>query len=298
MIYTLTLNPAVDYIIRTDSLRPGEVNSVRGETVCFGGKGINVSAVLTELGVPNRALGFIAGFTGEALRADLARRGIEEDLILLPEGMTRINVKLRGEQETELNGQGPDIPASAIERLMAQLDGLQAGDILVLSGSLPPSVTSDLYGDIVRAVAGKGVRCVLDTRSQSVSALGHRLWLMKPNLQELCALLGTALTGKQEIIEAARTLQEGLADNVLVSLGSEGAILLDAAGHIHRQPALPVKAVNTVCAGDSMLAGFLAGIHRGYGYALKLGTAAGAASCTVDGTAEKAQILALFRTLL
>lgn len=298
MIYTLTLNPAVDYIIEVDALRPGEVNTVRREAVRFGGKGINVSAVLKELGAPACALGFVAGFTGEALRADLAARGIREELIPLPEGNTRINVKLRGERETELNGQGPVVPAAAVEALMARLEALQAGDILVLSGSVPPSVPGDLYPRILGAMEKKGVRCALDTRSGNLLSSGVRVWLMKPNLRELETMLGTRLKERDEILSGARALQKALADNVLVSLGADGAILLDAEGGVHEQPALPVKAVNTVGAGDSMLAGFLAGIHRGYDYALKLGTAAGAASCTVDGTADKVDILILLDTLL
>lgn len=302
MIYTVTLNPAIDYVMRLGELRLGETNRAAEAEVQFGGKGINVSCMLRELGVDSVALGFIAGFTGEALAAYLDGRGIASDLIRLPEGLTRINVKLKSGPESEINAAGPSIPAEALEELVAKLDGLTEGDTLVLAGSIPPSLPRDLYARLTARLAARltarsaerGVRVVVDAEGEALTAvLPYRPFLVKPNRAELEGLTGRALPTEADLREAARSLQEAGARNVLVSLGGEGALLLDEQGGFHRAPAAAVTAVNTVGAGDSMVAGFLAGLPRGYDYALKLGIAAGGATAASEGLGTREAIQSL-----
>ena len=269
MIYTLTLNPAVDYVMEVDALCPGGTNRARGARLHFGGKGVNVSAVLKELGVETVALGFVAGFTGEALERDAARRGIPTDFIRLSEGHTRINVKLRGEVETELNAPGPTVTEADITRLFGKLEQVKVGDTLVLSGSVPPGLASTVYADILSALAGRGIRFAVDAAGELLRhTLPHRPFLIKPNRSELEGLCGRALTDDDQLTQAARTLQAQGAQNVLVSLGPDGALLLDGQGRVHRRRALPGKAVNTIGAGDSMLAGFFAGLEQNVAHSL------------------------------
>lgn len=294
MIYTVTLNPAIDYIMRLGELRLGETNRAFEAEVQFGGKGINVSCMLRELGVDSVALGFVAGFTGEALAAYLDGRGITSDLIRLPEGLTRINVKLKSGMESEINAAGPSIPAEALATLMAKLDGLTEGDILVLAGSIPPTLPRDLYARWTARLAGRGIRVVVDAEGEALTAvLPHHPFLVKPNRAELEELMGRPLPSEADLHEAARSLQEAGARNVLVSLGGEGALLLDEQGEFHRAPAAAVTPVNTVGAGDSMVAGFIAGLPQGYDYALKLGIAAGGATAASDGLGTRATIRSL-----
>lgn len=294
MIYTLTLNPSLDYSLYADTLALGTANRAVRETLTYGGKGINGSVILTRLGIPNVALGFVAGFTGDELCARLNDAGIAHDMIHLAEGMTRINIKLHAEDETEINAAGPVITAGAMESLMCRLDGLNDGDTLVLSGSIPPSLPRDTYAAVMARLAGKGIRFVVDAEGEALTAaLAHRPFLVKPNLRELSMLAGRELTTNEDIITAARDLQTRGAENVLVSLGSRGAILLDGDGNCHVSPALGGKPVNTVGAGDSMVAGFLAGLSEGYGHALRLGLAAGGATACGEGLGTKDEILAL-----
>lgn len=291
MIYTLTLNPALDYNLYADTLEIGAVNRVRREVLTFGGKGINVSVILTRLGVPNVALGFVAGFVGDELCARLTAAGLTHDMIRLASGLTRINVKLHAAEETEINAAGPMITSEAMEALMRKLEDLNRGDVLVLSGSIPPSLPRDTYAAIMGRVEGKGVRCVVDAEGEALTAaLAHGPFLIKPNLGELSALAGGALTTNEEIIGAARDLQARGARNVLVSLGSRGAILLAENGDTHISPALGGKPVNTVGAGDSMVAGFLAGLPEGFAYALRMGLAAGGATACSEGLGDGEQI--------
>lgn len=298
MIYTLTLNPALDYIVRLPAIREGQTNRAVSTELQFGGKGVNVSLVLSELGVENTALGFSAGFTGAALTAYLTDKGIRTDFIPLPEGLTRINVKLKTPEgahpETEINAAGPAIPSECMEALYQRLDTLTEEDTLVLAGSIPASLSKDTYRDLMERLAGRGIRFVVDAEGALLTeTLPYRPFLIKPNRAELEGIMGKALPTEEELKEAAAALQRAGAVNVLVSLGGEGALLLDENGAYHRADALPVEPVNTVGAGDSTVAGFLAGVGRGYGYALKLAMACGGATTASEGLATRDKIQAL-----
>ena len=259
MIYTVTFNPAIDYVVRLDTpLEVGEVNRAKGEGCVLGGKGINVSGVLAELGCRNTALGFVAGETGAWLERGLAAQGITTDFFHLEQGMTRINVKIKAGQETELNGAGPDIPESAMEQLEAQLDKLAEGDILILAGSIPSSLPQTTYERLLARLEGHGVHTVVDaTRDLLVNVLQYHPFLIKPNNHELGEIVGRTLTTDADITAAARTLQEKGVRNVLVSMAGDGALLLDEKGEVHRIGTPKGKVVNSVGAGDSMVAGFV-----------------------------------------
>ena len=296
MIYTLTLNPAVDYVMNIDFVRTGEVNRSAGEAVYFGGKGINVSVVLSRLGVPSVALGFAAGFTGEALCAHLNDIGIGEDFCRVG-GLTRINVKLRGESVTEINGKGPDVTSADLDALFIKLDRLGKDDTLVLAGSVPSSLPKDIYKQIMARLSCRGVRFAVDAEGELLTAaLEYRPFVIKPNIHELRALTGESLLTEAEIVSAAKELQRNGSENVLISMGADGALLLDVSGRVHRAEAFKGTAVNTVGAGDSMLAGFLAGCARDYGFALRLGTAAGGATAFSEGLAERETVERLLAT--
>ena len=301
MIYTVTFNPAIDYVVRLDApLEVGEVNRARGEDCVLGGKGVNVSGVLAELGCKSVALGFVAGETGAWLERGLAKQGIATDLIHLPEGMTRINVKIKAGQETELNGAGPNIPESAMQQLEAKLDALQEGDILILAGSIPASLAQDTYERLLARLQGKGVRAVVDaTRDLLVNVLKYRPFLVKPNNHELGEIVGRRLTTDAEIVAATAVLQSKGARNVLVSMAGDGALLLDETGCTHRIGCPKGQVVNSVGAGDSMVAGFVAGYLQSgdYNAALRLGTACGSATAFSLGLAKKADIDALLKEL-
>ena len=233
MIYTVTFNPALDYHMHADAFTVGTTNRSSYETITFGGKGINVSVVLSALGVPSVALGFVAGFTGEALMTMLGEMGVQNEMIRLPRGMTRINVKIKGDLESELNAAGPEIDAVSLAALMEKLGDLTAADTLVLSGSVPPSVSRDIYEKIVALVTKRGVRVVLDAEKDLLlPMLPYRPFLIKPNKRELSEMVGHALSGRDEIIAAARSLQEKGARHVLVSLGGDGAILVAESGEV------------------------------------------------------------------
>ena len=298
MIYTVTFNPAIDYVMRLPALTPGKTNRTSAEQVQFGGKGVNVSCVLRELGVENTALGFVAGFTGDALTTYLSERGIRTAFIRLPEGLTRINVKVKtreaGAEETEINAAGPAIPEPCFEALMAKLDTLHEGDTLVLAGSIPPSLPKDTYSRIMARLDGQGIRFVVDAEGALLTAvLPYRPFLIKPNRAELEGIMGRELPTDDDLTKAALALQQQGALNVLVSLGGDGALLLDEHGTTHRCPAHPIPPVNTVGAGDSTVAGFLAGVDRGYEYALRLGMACGGATAGAEGLATAESISAL-----
>lgn len=300
MIYTVTFNPAIDYVVWLDQLEPGAINRARQELIQFGGKGINVSVVLGNLGVENRALGFLAGFTGQAVERGLAEAGVHTDFIHLKEGVTRINVKIKGKEETELNGRGPDTGEAALGQLFDKLDGLISSDILVLAGSIPASLPSDIYEQIMARLDGKGVRVVVDAEGELLSnVLRYRPFLIKPNNLELGGIFGRALHTVQEIRECAAALQERGARNVLVSMAGDGAILLDESGGFHQIAAPRGKVRNSVGAGDSMVAGFLAGYLRSGSYeqALRVGAATGSATAFSDGLATRETVEGLLRQL-
>lgn len=296
MIYTVTFNPALDYVVRMDALALGQVNRTASEDVQLGGKGINVSWVLRELGHENVALGFVAGFTGKAIEDGLATKGVATDFIHLPAGLTRINVKLKAGEETEINGKGPDISAEALEELFRKLDALGEGDVLVLAGSIPASMPSDVYESILARLEGKKVLCAVDaTRDLLVNVLKYKPFLIKPNNHELGEIFGRVLTTDEEIRECAEKLQQQGARNVLVSMAGDGAMLLDENGGCHRLAAYKGKVKNSVGAGDSMVAGFLAGyLDTGdYAHALRVGSAAGSATAFSDVLATRPEIEAL-----
>ncbi len=296
MIYTVTFNPALDYVVRLPAFAPGEVNRTESEDIQLGGKGINVSCVLGQLGVQSVALGFVAGFTGAALEEGLARRGVRADFIRLPEGLTRINVKIKASVETEINGQGPAIPAGALEELFRKLERLAAGDVLVLAGSIPASLPSDIYQRILERLAPKGVLCAVDATGELlVKVLPYKPFLIKPNNHELGEIFGRTLSSDGEIAECARLLQQKGARNVLVSMAGDGALLLDEGGNVHRLEAFKGKVKNSVGAGDSMVAGFVAGwLEKGdYAWALRLGSACGSATAFSDTLATRTEIESL-----
>lgn len=294
MIYTLTFNPAIDYVMRIDKLNRGETNRSVSEDIQFGGKGINVSTVLANLGVETAALGFIAGFTGEALDRAVRERGVKTDFIRLKSGNTRINVKLKSDVETEINAQGPAIAEEDIAALYKKLDAVSEGDTLVLAGSVPGTMPQNIYERILSRLDGRGVRFVVDATGELLTgALKYRPFLIKPNRAELEEICGRRLETDEAVAAAARELKQKGAVNVLVSLGADGALLVDEFDRVHRRQVIPGKAVNTVGSGDSMVAGFLVGAGRSYEYAMDLGSAAGSATAFSDGLAAKEDIMAL-----
>lgn len=294
MIYTLTFNPAIDYVMKVDNLKNGETNRSKCEQIYFGGKGINVSFVLSELGVQSVALGFIAGFTGEALNDAVTQSGINSDFIRLKSGVTRINVKLKSDNETEINAQGPIITQGDIDSLYKKLEKLNAGDVLVLAGSVPNSLPSDIYEKIIEKLQGKNIKFVVDaTCKLLLNVLKFNPYLIKPNKSELEEIARRELNDNESIISEARKLKKSGAKNVLVSLGADGAILVDENDNVHIKSALGGKPVNTVGAGDSMVAGFIAYCDEGYEKALQMSLACGGATATSEGLAKKDDILKL-----
>lgn len=301
MIYTVTFNPAIDYVVHADDMQVGAVNRSRQEEVYFGGKGINVSVVLHELGLASKALGFVAGFTGEAIEQGLRADGIETDFIYLEKGFSRINVKIKSGEETELNGQGPEIPEDKLRQLFDQLEQVQDGDTIILAGSIPASLPADVYEQILRHLSGKQVRAVVDaTRDLLVNVLKYKPFLIKPNNFELGEIFGVPLKDDvDEIVRYAGKLQEMGARNVLVSMAGDGAVLLDENGGVHACGVCKGTVKNSVGAGDSMVAGFVAGCETGdYDYALKLGTATGGATAFSEGLAKKELIAELLQQLM
>ena len=299
MIYTVTFNPAIDYVVRTPELKTGQVNRSEGEQMFFGGKGINVSIVLGELGVRSAALGFVAGFTGEAIENGLAKMGINTDFVRLKNGNSRINVKIKSSEETEINGQGPDISGDELAQLYAKLDKLEDGDTLILAGSIPSSLPSDIYEKILQRLSGRDIRTVVDaTKELLLNTLKYRPFLIKPNNFELGELFGVTLESDDDIMHYAKKLQEMGARNILVSMAENGAILLDESGNFHCCGVCKGTVVNSVGAGDSMLAGFIAGKEKGDDdYALRLGTAAGGATTFSEGLAAGEEIMRLIEEL-
>lgn len=299
MIYTVTFNPAVDYVMHTDKMKTGCVNRSESEEIYFGGKGINVSVILSELGIKSKALGFTAGFTGRAIEDGVRKKGVETDFIHLENGFSRINVKIKSGEETELNGQGPAVSEKAVSGLFEKLDKLEDGDMLVLAGSVPNTLPSDIYEKILARLSGKKIKTVVDAaKDLLLNVLKYRPFLIKPNNFELGEIFGVNLKSRDEIVEYAGRLKEMGAVNVLVSMAGEGAVLIDEFGNIHSCGACSGTVKNSVGAGDSMVAGFIAGLENGdYEYALKLGTAAGGATAFSDGLAEKEDIYRLLKQL-
>lgn len=299
MVYTVTFNPAIDYVVHIKDIHVGATNHSDSEEIYFGGKGINVSVVLKELGVNSKALGFTAGFTGEAIEKGLKDLRIDTDFVRLKTGNSRINVKLKSTEETEINGQGPYIDDESVTALFQKLDALTDGDTLILAGSIPSSLPADIYEKILERLSPKKIKVVVDaTKDLLLNVLKFKPFLVKPNNHELGDMFGVKLKTDQEIEKYARKLQTMGAANVLVSMAGDGSMLIDETGRMHRMGVCKGKVKNSVGAGDSMVAGFTAGIQSGdYEYALKLATAAGGATAFSDGLATKEIITELFNTL-
>ena len=300
MIYTVTFNPAIDYIIRLDKLTTGAINRVTYEQVLGGGKGVNVSIVLGNLGHKSTATGFLAGFTGDEIVRQLREFNAADDFVKLDEGFSRINVKIKADVETEINGQGPKIPATALQQLFSQLDRLTADDTLVLAGSIPNTLPDDIYERIMERLQDRGIRIVVDaTCNLLLNVLKYHPALIKPNNHELGEMFGVVLKSDEEIITYAKKLQERGARNVLISMAGDGAMLLTEDGEVFRAPAPKGTLVNSVGAGDSMVAGFLTGYTetRSMEQAFYMGVATGSASAFSENLATRPEVEALLRTI-
>lgn len=282
MIYTVTLNPALDYIVRLDELKKGYVNRSSHEDIQYGGKGINVSYVLNQLGIETQCLGFIAGFTGQELKRGVKEvLELNEDFIQVRNGMTRINVKVKTDDETEINGSGPYIASEEFNLLLYQLEKMNSNDLLVLSGSIPKGLDHYVYCSIMEYIKHKGVKVIIDGSGKLLlNSLSYKPFLVKPNHHELADLYQVELNTIEDIQYYAMKLKEQGAQNVLVSMGKDGSLLIDEHNNIYYREACKGETINTVGCGDSMVAGFIAGIVRGYDYSdsLKLATACGGAT--------------------
>lgn len=300
MIYTVTFNPALDYVVKVDHFTLGTVNRTEQENIFYGGKGLNVSAVLAALGYGNTALGFVAGFTGREIERGVKSLGFRSDFIRVENGMSRINVKLKSQEETEINGMGPEITGKDVKLLFEKLNCLRKWDILVLSGSIPKSINDDIYERIMEQLDGRGVRIVVDaTKDLLINVLPYHPFLIKPNNHELGEMFGVTLQGEEDIIAYGRRLQEKGAQNVLVSMAGDGAILITEEPKVYRMGVPKGTVRNSVGAGDSMVAGFIAGFleNGSYEHALRLGSAAGSASAFSEGLAGREEIMKLYDEL-
>lgn len=298
MVYTVTFNPSLDYIVSVEGFQLGKTNRTAKEQMLPGGKGINVSTVLKNLGIPNIALGFSAGFTGEEIKRRVEEMGLASDFINLQNGYSRINVKMKDFDGTEINGQGPDISPAETEKLLEKLDGLKEGDVLVLAGSIPRTMPDSIYSDILRRLDGKGILTVVDATGELLlHVLEYSPFLIKPNNHELGEIFQVKLETREDVVPYARKLQEKGARNVLVSMAGQGAVLLDEMGQVHMLPVPKGKLVNAVGAGDSMVAGFLAGwlTKKDYEYAFRMGISAGSASAFSENLATKKEIEEVYR---
>ena len=299
MIYTVTFNPSLDYVVSLDGFALGRTNRTVEERLFPGGKGINVSLVLRELGLESTALGFTAGFVGQEIERRLEELGLHCDFIPLSSGCSRINVKLKDFDGTEINGMGPEIGTKEWERLSGRLEALGQGDVLVLAGSIPRSLPPTVYGDILGRLSGRGVLTAVDADGSLLTeALAHQPFLVKPNHHELGGIFGVEIRSREEALSYAKRLQTMGAKNVLVSMAGEGAVLADQNGESHQLPAPEGRLVNAVGAGDSMVAGFLAGWLRtgDFGCALRMGLSAGSATAFSEGLAAGDRIQAVYES--
>lgn len=302
MIYTVTFNPSLDYVITVRDFVCGTINRTQKELIFPGGKGLNVSMVLKNLGVENIPLGFAAGFTGERIQQLLEEKGVKADFIKIADGMSRINVKLSSLQgakreETEINGQGPVIRQSDINKLYEKLHKLKAGDILVLAGSIPGSMSPDIYRDIMLDLQDREIKVVVDATKELLrNVLQYHPFLIKPNSHELGELFGIEVCGKEDAVFYAKKLQEQGALNVLVSMAGEGAVFIGEDGCVYQMEAPQGIVKNSVGAGDSMVAGFLAGYlkYSDYEKAFRMGVCAGSASAFSDELATEQEVMTLF----
>ena len=293
MIYTVTFNPAIDYVMFLDGIKTGCVNRSSSENIFFGGKGINVSMVLRELGVESTALGFTAGFTGKAIEDAVRENGIASDFVRLKSGCSRINVKIKSGEETEINSQGPAIDDEALAELFAKTDKLAEGDTIILAGSIPSCISDDIYRRIMGRLQGRDVKIIVDATSRLLlNVLEYHPFLIKPNQHELGDIFGVKLESKEEVIPYARKLKDMGAVNVLISMGGKGAVLIDEHGNVYEADAPKGELKNSVGAGDSMVAGFMAGYLQTCNYedAFRMGVATGSASAFSENLATKREI--------
>ena len=293
MICTVTFNPSLDYIVDVEDFKLGLTNRTSSELILPGGKGINVSIVLRNLGICNRALGFTAGFTGDEIIRRLQEMGVESDFIRIERGISRINLKLKSIDGTEINGAGPDISPERVEELMEKLDSLKEGDVLFLAGSIPASMPDDMYERIMKRLEGRGVMTVVDaTKDLLVKVLKYHPFLVKPNNHELGEIFGVELKTREDVVPYGKKLQEMGAENVLISMAGEGAVLIAENGQVYKKPVPTGTLVNGVGAGDSMVAGFMAGWmeKRDYRHAFYMGIAAGSASAFSENLATGKEV--------
>ena len=293
MIYTVTFNPSLDYIVSVSDFKLGLTNRTDSELLLPGGKGINVSTVLQNLGIANTAFGFTAGFVGEEVRKEVEQLGVKAEFISLDEGVSRINLKLKSIDGTEINGRGPRIPREAVDALMTQLDRLGADDTLVLAGSIPASMPDDIYQQILKRLSDKNMTIAVDaTKDLLLNVLEYHPFLIKPNHHELGEIFGVTLSEWSDVIPYAKNLQERGAKNVLVSMGGKGAVLIAENGQIIAGESSKGVVKNTVGAGDSMVAGFMAGWmqKRDYEHAFRMGLASGGASACSENLATRQEI--------
>ena len=301
MIYTVTFNPSLDYIVSVDDFKLGLTNRTSSELILPGGKGTNVSTVLKNLGLESTALGFVAGFTGNEIVKRLNDMGIKSDFISIENGISRINLKLKSIDGTEINGAGPDISEEKVNELMDKLNQLKEGDVLVLAGSIPSSMSDNIYRDIMADLKDRGVMIVVDaTKDLLLNVLEYHPFLIKPNNHELGEIFDVKLTTREEVIPYGRKLQEKGARNVLVSMAGEGAVLIAEDGQVFDAPAPKGKRIKGVGAGDSMVAGFVAGWieKQDYEYAFHMGVASGSASAFSENLATKEEIINVYNQVM
>lgn len=295
MIYTITVNPTIDFVARAETLIPGEINYYSDEKAYPSGKGVNVSVLLARLGVRTTALGICGGFTGTEFLRLLGEEGVEADFVSLQSGTTRINFKLNAGTETELNSRGPVPDRESLENLLKKTDRIQSGDTAVLAGSLPPGTPPDYYEQILKRLSGRDIRLVLDT-ADLLPLLQYKPFLVKPNQLELGTMFGRQVASAEEAAELGCEMRAMGAQNVLISMGAQGAVLLTEAG-VTSAPALAGKVISPCCAGDSMVAGFLYGMGEGLLEGLKWGSAAGAATAFSAGIASREKILESYKKI-
>lgn len=297
MVYTVTLNPALDYVMKLKALRTDDINRTDGEEIYYGGKGINVSVILTQLGIPNTALGFLGGFTGKKLEEMLKNDSINCDFNHLKNGDTRINVKIKADKEIDLNACGPEITKEDMQSFLRKLDGIKSGDYLILAGSIPNTLPDDIYEQILERVGDRNINCVVDATGDLLkNVLKYRPFLIKPNHHELGDLFSVQIKSDDDIVKYSKKLQEMGAKNVLVSMAKDGAMLTDENGNVHKIGNAKGKLINSVGCGDSMVAGFTAGYIKtaDYSYALRLGSACGNATAFSEKLATREEIERVF----
>ena len=297
MVYTVTLNPALDYVMKLKALRTDDINRTDGEEIYYGGKGINVSVILTQLGIPNTALGFLGGFTGKKLEEMLKNDNVSCDFNYLKNGDTRINVKIKADKEIDLNACGPEITKEDMQSFLKKLDGIKSGDYLILAGSIPNTLPDDIYEQILERVGDRNINCVVDATGDLLkNVLKYKPFLIKPNHHELGDLFSVQIKSDDDIVKYSRKLQEMGAKNVLVSMAKDGAMLTDENGCVHKIGNAKGKLINSVGCGDSMVAGFTAGYIKtaDYSYALRLGSACGNATAFSEKLATREEIERVF----